>query len=66
MFPLNLDGNDPHERNRWLQSAAREGYVPAMYDYGLACDDPSQRRYWLEMASEEGNNCATHILGHGT
>ena len=27
----------------WFRYAAHEGYVPAMYDYGLCCNDPKQR-----------------------
>ena len=48
---------------RWLQNAAHEGYVPAMYDYGLCCDDPKQRAYWLKMAADKGHLRAMYLLG---
>jgi TPR repeat protein len=48
---------------QWLQNAAHEGYVPAMYDYGLCCDDPKRRAYWLRMAAERGHLRAMYLLG---
>jgi hypothetical protein len=35
----------------WLRNAAYEGYVPAMYDYGLSCSNPKQRTHRLRMAA---------------
>jgi hypothetical protein len=63
MHRFNPENRDPYERKRRLRAAGQEGFAPAMYDYGLACDDPGQRKHWLVMAAQEGNVCAVYLLG---
>ncbi len=49
--------------HRYLRMAAEEGYVPAMYDLGLACKNRRERECWLEEAARNGWRPAIEELG---
>ena len=37
-----------------LRRRAEQGFIDAMYEYGLAVDDPAERRKWLRAAADLG------------
>ena len=60
---LSADEVSADMERAWLRNAAYEGYVPAMYDYGMGCTDPRQKEHWLRMAAVEGHLPAMYVLG---
>jgi TPR repeat protein len=58
--------DDPGEKLKWLKAAAEDGYIPAMYEYGLTVDDPGERRKWLTKAAEFGYEPAKDAIGRDT
>jgi TPR repeat protein len=54
MHRLGQECHMPEEKRRWLQMAAEEGYVPAMYDLAMLSDNPREKRWWLREAARNG------------
>jgi len=42
-----LYSNDSEDRKIFLRRAARDGHLPAMYEYARQCDDPAEKRRWF-------------------
>jgi len=62
MCALLAETEDAAERLHWLTVAAEAGYVPAMYQLGLAAPDPRQRARWLDAAARRGCEAAAAEL----
>ncbi len=54
------------DRKRWLQAAAEDGHVPAMFDLAMLCGDPRERRRWLQEAARNGWQEAVAELVEGS
>lgn len=51
---------DRSEKLRYLKQAADDGYIPAMFDYGMEVDDPEEKKRYLKMAADDGYIPAMH------
>ena len=45
---------DRSEKLKYLKQAADDGYIPAMFDYGMEVDDPDEKKRYLKMAADAG------------
>ena len=48
------------EKLRYLKEAADDGYIPAMFDYGMELDDLHEKKHYLKMAADNGYIPAMH------
>jgi hypothetical protein len=62
MHLLGLESTDPDEKRQCLFAAARKGYVPAIYAYGLLCENLHVRKSWFRKAAFEGHRGAIRML----
>lgn len=51
---LTCDTKANFEKLKYLKEAADEGYIPAMYDYGIEAEDKTERMKYLKMAADNG------------